>query len=364
MSHLQSLTLHHFRNLNKVEVDCNPRCNILYGLNGSGKTSFLEAIYYLSLGRSFRTRSTNRIVQYDQPNFTIHSLIQDRQIIPVGVERKANGQVLIKINHTPVQSIAELAKLLPTQLIYPDGHKILLGGSKPRRQLMDWGVFHVEHQFLSTWQRAQRALLHRNALLKDVSMDMTQLDVWDEDLIQTTGLINQARQSYLDRFIPLFYATLDQLLPDFEISLAYQPGWDVHKPFSETLLSNRKRDKSQGFTQYGPHKADLLLTHRQRALSESISQGQQKLVNYALKLAQGILLFNDTQIPSIYLIDDLPAELDETKRRLLTQVLSRMNAQVFLTGIDQTQVASIASQIPSSMFHVEQGVITSAKTSD
>jgi DNA replication and repair protein RecF len=357
MSHLQSLALHHFRNLDKVELDCNPRCNILYGLNGSGKTSFLEAIYYLSLGRSFRTRSTNRIVQYDQPNFTIHSLIQERQIIPVGVERKANGQVLIKINHTPVQSIAELAKLLPTQLIYPDGHKILLGGSKPRRQFMDWGVFHVEHHFLSIWQRAQRALLHRNALLKEITLDTTQLDVWDEDLFQTSALIHQARQKYLDRFVPLFEKTLHQLLPDFEISLAYHPGWDLNKPFSEILLANRKRDKSQGFTQYGPHKADLLLTHRQRALSESISQGQQKLVNYALKLAQGILLYNDTETPSIYLIDDLPAELDETKRHLLTNVLSEMNAQVFLTGIDQAQVASIASQIPSTMFHVEQGVI-------
>jgi len=358
MNHLNSITISQFRNLDHVKLDINSRCNVLFGHNGSGKTSFLEAIYYLGLGRSFRVRQPNRIIQYDQPSFTLNATIQaPERVIPIGVERHSDGKSHAKLNHSPISSIAELAQLLPIQLIYPDGHKLLLGGSKPRRQFLDWGVFHVEHTFLKSWQRAQRAIKHRNSLLKQRAYDQTELESWNEELIKASEPVNKSRSTYFNHIEPVITNLLSQLLPKHKIEIDYYQGWNMDKDLPTTLLDAQARDKMLGYTQYGPHKADMVLTHRARPLSETLSQGQQKLVNYALKLAQGQLLYGQTKKQSIYLIDDLPAELDESKRQLLTTALQDINAQTFITGIDKQAVTPIVEQFDGTMFHVEHGSI-------
>ena len=193
---LQHLEIIGFRNLSQGKLDFSSHFNILYGQNGSGKTSLLEAIHFLSLGRSFRTRHVSRIIQHQQSQFTLYGVLaKNNMTIPIGLERNRDNSQRTLINSLPAQSIAELAANLPLQILTPQSYRLFLDGPKTRRQYLDWGVFHVEHSFFFNWQRANRALKQRNALLKK-QPNRKDVAHWDVELIAPANLIDQQRQHY------------------------------------------------------------------------------------------------------------------------------------------------------------------------
>lgn len=353
---LHSLAISNLRNLVSVKIDLSPKFNLFYGTNGSGKTSILEAIYYLSLGRSFRNRLNSRLIHHDSSHFSLFSqLNHQNQLIGVGVERQANGDGRIRINQENVRSILEIAKLLPLQLLNTDSRQLLTGSSKLRRQFIDWGTFHVEPQFLNTWQQTQRVIKQRNAALKSQAQRKL-IQLWDHELISLATLLHTMRKTYV-----LELATvLRELLASFftkpeALTIRYYPGWNEESGLAQVLENALARDLQLGYTQFGPQRCDLhIRMNNSTPAHDILSHGQQKLLVYALHLAQGQLLQQQTGKCCVYLLDDLAAELDKANRQRLGRVLTGMNAQVFITAVDRDSLID-SSLTESTMFHVEHG---------
>ena len=149
---LLSLNASQFRNLTAVSLPAHTRFNLIVGMNGSGKTSLLEAIYYLAHGRSFRTSRAQRLVQHDAEAFTLHAKVNAaQQSHSLGLQRNKQGEVTLRLNGANVNRLAEFAQLLPVQLITPDSFRLFFGGPKERRQFFDMGLFHVEPAFFDSW---------------------------------------------------------------------------------------------------------------------------------------------------------------------------------------------------------------------
>ncbi|MGB8711639.1 MAG: DNA replication/repair protein RecF [Onishia taeanensis] len=354
---LDRLAFMGLRNLVSLEMAPQPGINVIVGANGSGKTSLLEGIHILGMGRSFRTQQLKHAIDHGDQTMTLHGRLVGDPPLPVGIRRRRDQSELeMRMAGERVARVSQLVEALPLQLINPDAFRLLEGSPSSRREFLDWGVFHVEHDFLEAWRRVRRALKHRNALLRRDRIDGRSLDVWDHELAQWSERLDALRHAYMDAFLPVFEDTLAELLPLPGLSLRYSRGWDRQRTLAEVLRQGRESDSQMGFTQQGPQRADLKLRVQRRPAVEVLSRGQQKLVVSALKLAQGRLLEMSTGRTCIYLIDDLPAELDANHRRVFCRWLERMECQVFITTVDPDVLSGVwQSTTPVAMFHVEHG---------
>lgn len=345
-----------FRNIITACIQPSPHINIFYGLNGSGKTSILEAIHCLGLGRSFRTRHIKRTIHTNAEAFSLFASIEPDAHVsyPIGLERHKNGNSILRIAEKPGQSQLEIAKILPLQFINSESHRLLTGGPLLRRQYLDWGVFHSEPNFYVQWQRLYRALKQRNAAIKS-GQSVEQVQLWDSELVICSEQLDDFRRRYLTELDLIFGNIMTEFLPNLPINLQYCRGWDDNLDLYSRLKSALPRDQQLGFTQYGAHRADLIVLHDNLPAHEVLSQGQQKLVAYGLRLSQGVLLNQASKKKCTYLIDDLPAELDHEKRRLVAKILAGIEGQVFVTGINSNDLSDLTQANGHKMFHVEQG---------
>lgn len=352
--YLTQLDIRQVRNLYDVKLIPSKSCNYIFGSNASGKTSVLEAIYLLSVARSFRTTHIKHVISHDFPSLQIFArIIANNEKNAIGLERSIN-KTRIRINGEDIKQVSKLSSLLPVQIINPDVHKLLEQGPKYRRQFIDWGVFHVEHTFLMAWQQYYRVLKQRNAALRK-KQDKKAIVLWNEQLIQFAKTITLARETYLLDFIPIFNRYVSKLM-GLDVNIAYQRGWNKEISFTESLEGSFEKDIYKGFTSLGPHRADLELTHEDTLVQNTFSRGQQKLLVCAMRLAQITHLKQKTQQKSILLVDDLAAELDSIHRQNLIELLIDTRAQLFVTATEQNSFA-LPSEIESKMFHVEHGII-------
>ena len=348
------------RNLQPVTLHPSPRINILYGDNGSGKTSLLEAIHILGMARSFRSARLNPIITHEHTSCTVFGQVEfgTEQTSALGISRERSGDVRIRINGESVRSAAELADTLPLQLINPDSFRLLEGAPKLRRQFLDWGVFHVEPRFLQAWQRLQQALRQRNSWLRHGTLDAASQAAWSRELTAASEEIDGYRRAYIQALKPVFERTLASLLQLEGFQLSYYRGWDKERSLDDVLAASIERDRVMGHTQAGPQRADLRLRVGSHNAAETLSRGQQKLVVCALRIAQGHLVSDSKRGQCVYLVDDLPSELDDQHRFALCRLLEQLNCQVFITCVDSNVLrVGWRDDTPVSMFHVEHGAI-------
>lgn len=361
-SRLQRLTIDGVRNLSGIEFKDLGRVNLICGPNGSGKTSILEAIHILGTGRSFRSIQMKSVIQYEELACTVFGLMNlgESGQLPIGVTRKKNGEYEIRISGDTVNTVSELAETMPVQIINSETFKLLEGGPKVRRQFLDWGVFHVEHSFQGLWKRLQRCLKQRNSSLRHAKISAAEIQIWDRELVQLAEAISPVRKSYFSAFEKAFDIMSGRLFPELkDLDISYFEGWDTARSLEECLFQNRHKDFQYGYTSVGPQKATLNVKLGTIPAEQVLSRGQQKLVVCALKLAQGMLLNELTDKYCIYLVDDLPAELDAKNLERMCQELAKVRGQLFFTSIESTSLASYWSEEENlKLFHVEHGVVS------
>ena len=359
---IKKLEVTGIRNLRRASFHPLSSINVLYGENGAGKTSVLESIHLLSSARSFRSHKLKPLINNEMESCVAFAEIDipGAGYQPVGVERfkSASTPGVIKIAGQSVKSASALAENLPVQVISSDTFKLLEGSPSVRRKFLDWGVFHVEHQFHSVWKNTQRCLKQRNTLLRHGRIDDQQLAVWTEEFVRLSSQLDSFRARYFQHLVPVFEQTLARLLALEGLSLAYYRGWDKDIDLAEVLAANAIREREQGHTSSGPHRADLKLRYQSASAADILSRGQQKLVVCALRVAQGYLLSRLAGRSCVYLVDDLPAELDKKHRLALCALLEELECQVFVTCVDYKDLDDCWSKEAAiSMFHVEHGVI-------
>ncbi|MAF16986.1 MAG: DNA replication/repair protein RecF [Marinomonas sp.] len=356
---LARLDISRLRNLTHVRFEPSPQVNIIVGENGSGKTSVLEAIYLLSFGRSFRSHKHKTYIQYEQPECVVFSQVdQGTQQLPIGIKRTRDGAVEVRIQGRAAQSAVELAECLPVQLINPDAFRLLEGSPKIRRQFVDWGVFHYDEQFISAWRGWQKTLKQRNSLLRRGKISPNLLAAFDQELIRLGEQVNLSRKAYVAALTPHFESVLQQLAPGLEVQLGFFQGWDAQRTLSEAIEHSYQRDIDVGYTNTGPQRADLRVKTPTGDALDTLSRGQQKLVVSALKIAQGQLLIERGR-QLVFLVDDLPAELDANHRRKLCQLLESLDSQIFITSVGPDSMDfTWSDQIDVRHFSMKQGELS------
>jgi DNA replication and repair protein RecF len=355
------LDITNFRNLRSLHIEPLPRgFNLIFGDNGSGKTSLLEAIYFLSMGRSFRSSLASRVVCHDADKFSLFAqLTIGQQTMPVGLERNEKGETKIRIAGQNASGIAELAHILPIQLINADSYH-LLEGPAFRRKYLDWGAFYSAPSFFRVWKQFQRALKQRNAALRN-HLPPKEINIWTDEVAENGIQLDNLRREYVDHLLPLLTHTVSELLHIDGLQIAYEPGWDQRKNYQEILAESIIKDRQAGFTQMGPHRADFKVLIDGIPAKDILSRGQQKLFVCAMIITQGTLLYKHTKKQPIYLVDDLPAELDSVSRSNLLSLLSKQDAQLFITAVERQTLEGFISPHPSKMFHVEHGEVGELK---
>ena len=345
---LAELRIENLRCIESAALEFSPELNLIAGENGAGKTSILEAIFLLGRGRSFRTRSSERLIRYGQPRLTVYGRSDDSPARQAGIEISADGGTRARINGENATSLLELSGVVPVQAIDPEIHKLVDQGPERRRRWLDWLVFHVEPSFAIHWSRYNRALKQRNAALRAGS---GALDAWDKELVPNGIAITQARQRALERLLPRLASTFERF-GGLDVSVGFSTGWAADTEFEESLLQHRERDRLRGTTTSGPHRADVTLRRSHRAARETLSRGQQKLTAVAMIVSQLQMLQEEQGVRAVLLLDDPAAELDEKNLQRLFAELSSLNSQMIATSLTPE---TALFQAPKATFHVEQG---------
>ena len=238
---LHSLSIQHFRNLSQVEISPSKTLNLITGDNASGKTSLLESIYYLSHLRSFRTQHISDLIQRDQPYLQLVANLQEQESrIPLGIRRSRN-RCEIRINRQPVKRVSDIAAQFPVIAIHPDSYILISGSPSERRHFLDWGVFHVEHSFLRSWQRYRKAVQQRNAALK-AKQKPEYCQLWNQEICRTAEHIHSLRRQYFDSLQPYLNELTSVLFKDDDISISYRRGWPKDQELPELLEQNLERE--------------------------------------------------------------------------------------------------------------------------
>ena len=354
---LAELTIRQLRNISALSLSPSIGINLLLGENGAGKTSILEAIHLLALGRSFRTRSLKQLIQFEQQHLQIISKTVDHKT-PIGLQYGLTSGLEIRLNNAPLKKLSDLASQLPLQFIPANCHQFFEQGPKYRRQLLDWGLFHVEPSFNFHWQAYKKVIQQRNSAIRQ-HKKVDEIQLWDSHLILHGEEISKQRIKRLEQLLSEFNIIFPRLCPSYKnkvFSLKYRSGWPKGSTLQETISATIERDQQLGYTRSGSHAADWSFMVEGYEPSEIFSRGQQKLFFIALCMAQ-IKTTQQGNIKSILLVDDISSELDPAHQKIILNELAKLSVQTFITSTDNSLTQLADNSTGFTTFHVKQGAL-------
>jgi DNA replication and repair protein RecF len=353
---LGNLRVANLRLIERGEIDLAPDWNVFVGGNGAGKTTLLEAAFLLSHGRSFRPTMRDALSREGSDGFSVFGALErsggeER----VGLSRHQR-KLEARLNGTSIP-IGELMRHTAVVCFEPGSHELIVGPSDERRRYLDWGVFHVEPDFLSVWRRYQRALRQRNALLRRAAAE-AELEPWNTELATAAGPLTMQRRAYFDALRPHVMHYLTEFLPELgRAILKFDPGFDDEGGLGTMLSAASDRDRARGYTGIGPHRADWSVAFDGAKRREYLSRGQEKLCAFALVLGQARLFAYQSGEWPVVCLDDLASELDAGHLRRTLAAIDTVPAQVLLTGTEEPRDLIHVFR-PVARFHVEQGRVT------
>jgi len=338
-----------------VDLRCLKQCtwepsdglNVVVGQNGAGKTSLLEAVALAATSRALRPGSARGAIAYGAERLKVQTQF--------GIGLKA-GTLIYERSRTgrtwamgceAVRSPLTVYECLPLLIFSPESHYATLQDPQVRRTAMQWLLFHVEPLFLDTWRRYQRILRQRNAALKSGD---SLYRMFDPGLCQVGEALARFwfdQQTALQQPFQEIAQRLELGLP---VEMVLRPGWREGS-LSEALMASHSGDERLGYTQAGPHRADIHFLLDGRPVQQVASHGQQKVILSAWRLALGQAVRRAGKEP-ILLVDDLAAELDRERRKAFYEVLITSQLQALVTAIESEPLPS-----STAMFHVEQGCL-------
>jgi DNA replication and repair protein RecF len=347
---LSEIMVTNLRCIEQAELRLPSGLALIYGGNGSGKTSLLEGMFILGRGRSFRTRNSERLIRRGQTHMRVTGVVQPANGTParLGFEVERSTGSSARIAGHPAETLAQLSQAFAVQVIEPGIHRLVEEGGYRRRRWLDWAVFHVEPHFVDSWLRYTRVLKQRNAALKTQAETVA---VWDADLARLGETITESRQRLLDRLQPYWQAAV-AALSGLEVELHYQRGWGQDHTLAEALATSRATDEVRRQTHAGPHRADVAVRLHGRPARDVLSRGQQKLVAVAMTVAQLRLLQDATDMTPTLLLDDPAAELDAERLQRFIDEVASLQCQLVVTSL---YAESRLFGTPESTFRMDAG---------
>jgi DNA replication and repair protein RecF len=350
---LASLRISNLRNLRSLTLDLDGRWGgvLVTGPNGAGKTTVLEALYLLARGRSFRGRKAGGLTTDGELRTVIEGRLEEPGCPGESVvvfERTAR-EALRRFNGVAIQGQSPQESPLRVKLVGENPQSLLDGQPALRRALLDWNVFHVERQLGRLRADLRRVLSQRNAALRRGPRGMSE---WDGVFVEISERITAKRRAFVDVWRSHFLG----LSSDFPFldgcDLVYAQGWPPDSNLSSVLERSRTMEVQRGQTLAGPHRADLTIVRDDLPLR--LSRGQAKVAVCLLQVAAERVHVADGLPPSLWLLDDLEAELDSVTFSHLLELFAALAGQRFMTRIGSGEITVTDMHVGcSSMFHVE-----------
>ena len=352
---LQRLQAQGLRCFKQCELDFSRDINVIYGNNGAGKTSILEGISVLSCGKSFRTSKLMHVIHQQLDELILFGEVHTATegTIKLGIQHKS-GLTELRVNQEKAQKWSEIAKSLPVLDIHPESYLLVTGGPVERRKFLNWGMFHVEPGYGKLWAEYSRALKQRNSCLRNRQLE--QASHWHQNIADLGEKIAHDLQNYVEMLIPYVNQICTQFGLTDELSIRYYPGWDREQTLLNLLEQELKEEEIGFSTSFGPHRGDIRINWKKQPFSKTSSRGQQKVLTMAMKIAQAKYLKEHCDKSSIYLIDELPAELDKQRREIAFDLFTQLNSQIIISAVSKESVDYIKRDIK--WFHVEQSCVT------
>jgi len=360
---LTALYLNNFRNIESMAIEFVSGFNYVYGPNGAGKTAILESIHFLSRGRSFRTSRPGALLRSGSDELVVRAefLGKGGRAEDAAVSRTRQGATQIRANGQTEQRLSVLARKLPVQTLLPEAGQLVLGGPGERRGFLDWGLFHVEHQFLGLSRSYRRALSQRNAWLKGEDgrgAGGLGRDPWLHQMVQAGAKLSELRQAYAGELQGELQSVLEQLAPSLNVAISYDwGGVENSAEYAKKMSDSFARDVKFGVTHRGPHRGDLVITVDGHPAADQVSRGQAKLIASAALLAQARMLEHRTGTKCVFLIDDFGAELDSEHWKHFLRTLVGLQCQVIANSTEplDTNQDWVQGLAECAVFHVEHG---------
>jgi DNA replication and repair protein RecF len=358
-----------WRNLEPLEFRPGPLASVLYGDNGQGKTNLLEAIYYLATLRSFRTSHADELIQAGEAperRARLTAVIEHRGLErDVSVDLGPTGRQ-VRVDGKVVRGAAAIFGAVSVVLFVPEDLLLPRAAPSARRRFLDLAVFNVERGFYREASAFQRVVKNRNQLFRQGRIDAVLLDTYDEELARTGARVVMRRRGLVAELAPRTKALFHALHGALPVELRYRSAPEVEAAGDEPgvqaallagLRASRALDERRRFTGFGPHTDDVEILLSGRLARQHASQGQLRSLVLALKLAE--LTNVDARLGDapVLLLDDVPSELDPTRRQFLFDMVGSLSCQTLISVTERQVVAPLGQRVD---FHVERGRVIPA----
>jgi DNA replication and repair protein RecF len=363
--YLQQLTLLNFKNYTEAEIVFSEGVNAFTGNNGAGKTNVLDAIYYLSLCKSYFNAIDSQQIKQGTDFFILNGVFNKNEVTEtVACSIKRNQKKVFKRNKKEYTRLADHIGLFPLVMVSPYDVSLIMEGSEERRKFIDNAISQTDHHYLDELIAYNKVLLNRNALLKSIAdtgrFDPGLLEIFDDQLIASGTRIFEKRRAFMESFTDIFNKYYQYLTADAEqVQMVYESQL-LNDDFAALLIKTVEKDRILERTTAGIHRDDLAFSIHQMPLKKFGSQGQQKSFLIALKLAQYSYLQQKKGVKPLLLLDDIFDKLDERRITKLMQLVSEHEfGQVFITDASAARVNRIFEDIAVDvkMFKVTGGQI-------
>lgn len=350
---LNRLKLNNFRCYASLDQTFNTAITIIDGVNGSGKTALIEAIYWQTTGRSFRHHKSVDLIRHKQKQLTVFSeyqSIEQHQIHKLGVSYSKNNKKIIKHNGQIIRRQTDVAQQFPVIAIDPNAFLWIDHTPSFRRSYLDWLVFHVEPNYLRIWKQSQKVQQHLNKLLKSSVID--ELDLWQQTYAQLAQHTTILREQVVEQIQQRFNKLIKLFLPTVEdVTITYNKGW-LSDDLLQELSNKQSQHLKQGFIGIGVNKADLVCLVNGLPAQVVLSRGQKKLIAVIMYLVFIEIFENTHQQPPVICIDDIDSELDDRSLSLLATYIQQQPRQIFLTTVNANSIKKYF--MDCEVFHVKQ----------
>lgn len=346
----RKITLCNFRNVKEAQISFHEGTNVLYGDNAEGKTNLLEAIYFASIGKSFRGQHISEMIRFgERESYILLDFKGEGREQSISLSLKGGRLCAAQKNRVRVGRMSELVGSFRTVLFCPEHLSLVKDGPAERRQFLDIAISTAEPLYLAALQRYHRILKQRNALIKSAEKNRalfdSTVDIWSEQLANEAAFIAKSRQRYIKRAaVHMKECFKDMTGEREEPQLTYLGiGGKELSDYGQTektrelllqkLKSNHEREIAAGATLWGIHKDDMEVTLNGRAARSFCSQGQQRSLALSLKIAEGELCREEIGEYPVFLLDDVLSELDRGRREYLLNHIK--GKQVIMTTCEK-----------------------------
>lgn len=351
---LEHLSIINYKNIQEATLELSPNINCFIGHNGAGKTNVLDAVYFLSFCHSAQTTQDSLVIRHDQDFFMLEGEYQASDLSPqasnftIHCGMKRGTKKVFRRDKKAYQRLSEHIGLIPIVLISPADIQLIEGSSEERRRLMDVVISQLDHPYLESLNRYNKALQQRNAMLKieDREPDPELLSLWEEQMAREGEMIYQKRADFVEQLIPLFQRFYETISGGHEqVSLKYTSHCQ-RGPLLEVIQRDRFKDRAVGYSLHGIHRDDLEIMLDGHPMRREGSQGQQKTFVIALKLAQfEFLKRTNAQTTPLLLLDDIFDKLDAQRvEQIIQLVASDQFGQIFITDTNRDHIDQILSK--------------------